>query len=90
MLKRLRSKQSIHKPVDVLTTLRRDLARITAGTAIRIKVEQSGHPIPLRPKVESAVLNVAQQAVTNALRHSGQNHTCHDRFPGRSCGSSDP
>ena len=71
MLKQLRSKQSIHKPVDVLTTLRRDLARITAGTAIRIKVEQSGHPIPLRPKVESAVLNVGQQAVTNALRHSG-------------------
>ena len=71
MLKQLRSKQSINKPVDVLATLKRDLTRLVAGTPIRIKVEQSGHPIPLRPKVESAVLNVAQQAVTNALRHSG-------------------
>lgn len=71
MLKQLRSKQPTTAPVDILTTLRRDLSRLTTGTPIRIKIEQSGHPIPLRPKVESAVLNVAQQGVTNALRHSG-------------------
>jgi ligand-binding sensor domain-containing protein/signal transduction histidine kinase len=71
MLKQLRTKQTKPTAIDLLDTLRRDLARLVAGTAIKIKVEQSGHPIPLQPKVESAVLNVAQQAATNALRHSG-------------------
>ncbi len=71
MLKQLRTKQTKPTAIDLLETLRRDLARLVAGTPIKIKVEQSGHPIPLQPKVESAVLNVAQQAATNALRHSG-------------------
>ncbi|MBC3881606.1 GAF domain-containing protein [Undibacterium sp. LX40W] len=71
MLKQLRTKQTKPTAIDLLDTLRRDLARLVAGTPIKIKVEQSGHPIPLQAKVESAVLNVAQQAATNALRHSG-------------------
>ncbi len=71
MLKQLRTKQSKSTAIDMLETLRRDLARLVAGTPIKIKVEQIGHPIPLQPKVESAVLNIAQQAATNALRHSG-------------------
>lgn len=70
LLKALRSaKLKQHKPIHLLDTLRRDLPRLIMGTGIVVEVQQEGEVIPLNGEVELALFRIAQESVTNALRH---------------------
>jgi signal transduction histidine kinase len=54
---------------DLATALSEMAGRLTAGSAIR--VEAAGESRRLPSAVESHLLRIAQEAVTNALRHAG-------------------
>jgi signal transduction histidine kinase/ligand-binding sensor domain-containing protein len=71
LLNQLRSKKNKTEQIDLVAALRRDLPRLTVGTAIEVSVAQHGQPVALAAKLELALFRVAQEAVTNALRHSG-------------------
>jgi signal transduction histidine kinase/ligand-binding sensor domain-containing protein len=71
LLKQLRSKKIKPPPIDLINALQRDLPRLTAGTAIKVHVEQQGQLIALPATMELVFFRIAQEAVTNALRHSG-------------------
>jgi signal transduction histidine kinase len=45
--------------------------QITGDTGLRIEVETTGDAIPLSEIVEENLLRIAQEAVTNAVKHSG-------------------
>ena len=70
-LNQLRSKKNKPDQIDLVDALRRDLPRLTVGTAIQVNVTQHGQPMALAAKLELVLFRVAQEAVTNALRHSG-------------------
>ena len=44
--------------------------RVTAGTEIRTEVRVNGVYRPLRERVEDELMRIAQEAVTNAVRHA--------------------
>ncbi len=70
LLNALRSaKKKQHTPINLVDTLRRDLPRLTVGTAIEVEVQQEGEVMPLNGEVELALFRIAQESVTNALRH---------------------
>ncbi|MEN9867930.1 MAG: hypothetical protein RL748_3520 [Pseudomonadota bacterium] len=71
LLKQLRNKKNQLPPIDLVNALRRDLPRLTVGTAIKVEVEQHGQLIELQATLELTLFRIAQEAVTNALRHSG-------------------
>ncbi|HEX4845218.1 MAG TPA: two-component regulator propeller domain-containing protein, partial [Geothrix sp.] len=54
---------------DLLGSLRILSDRLLAGTGIQVELAQSGTPRPLGPRVEEELLRMAQEALTNALRH---------------------
>jgi signal transduction histidine kinase len=56
---------------DLAAALRDMGARATAGTDIRFDVVVRGKARRLRPRVENEIFRVAQEALTNAVRHSG-------------------
>ena len=55
---------------DLADALRRLLAR-PLPNGVSGSLEQGGVPWPLSPPVESALLRIAQEAITNAARHAG-------------------
>ncbi len=71
LLKQLRSKKIKPPPIDLINALQRDLPRLTVGTSIKVSVEQCGQLIALPATLELVFFRIAQEAVTNALRHSG-------------------
>ncbi|MEN9867937.1 MAG: hypothetical protein RL748_3527, partial [Pseudomonadota bacterium] len=71
LLQALRSKTGQIAPVNLVQALQRDLPRLTVGTHIQVSVEQHGSMRPMLAKQELVLFRVAQEAVTNALRHSG-------------------
>lgn len=54
---------------DLLDSLRILSDRLLAGTGIQVELAQSGTPRPLGPRTEEELLRMAQEALTNALRH---------------------
>lgn len=46
----------------------------TQGTQIEVSVRAAGSQKPLQARVETNLLRIAQEAVTNAVRHSGARH----------------
>jgi signal transduction histidine kinase len=54
---------------DLLGGLRSLADRMLAGTDIQVELEQVGEPRPLRNRLEEELLRMAQEMLTNALRH---------------------
>jgi signal transduction histidine kinase len=54
---------------DLLGGLRSLADRMLAGTDIQVELEQIGNPRPLRTRTEEELLRMAQEMLTNALRH---------------------
>lgn len=54
---------------DLLGALRFLSDRLLAGTGIRVELAQTGEPKRLDPQLEAELLRMAQEALTNALRH---------------------
>lgn len=71
LLNQLRNQKNKPPPMKLIDALRRDLPRLTVGTAIKVSVEQMGRSFALAATVELALFRIAQEAVTNALRHGG-------------------
>jgi signal transduction histidine kinase len=70
LLNALRSvKKKQHSAINLVDTLRRDLPRLTVGTSIVLEVQQEGQVVALNGDVELALFRIAQESVTNALRH---------------------
>lgn len=61
---------------DLATRLSRLTARATEGSVPRIKLKSkiSGAYRPIAPKTEAELLKIAQEAVTNAVRHAKPSH----------------
>jgi signal transduction histidine kinase/ligand-binding sensor domain-containing protein len=70
LLNQLRLKKSPPPPIGIVQALRRDLPRLTVGTPIKVIVEQHGDLIALQGALELVLFRIAQEAVTNALRHA--------------------
>ncbi len=60
-----------HRPegTNLLGALRVLSDRLLAGTEIQVELAQTGEPRPLGRRVEEELLRMAQEALTNALRH---------------------
>lgn len=60
-----------HPPegMDLLGALRTLADRLLAGTEIQVELTQVGQPKPLGRRQEGELLRMAQEALTNALRH---------------------
>jgi ligand-binding sensor domain-containing protein/signal transduction histidine kinase len=70
LLNALRSaKKKQHTRINLVDTLRRDLPRLTMGTSIVVEVQEEGQAETLNGDVELALFRIAQESVTNALRH---------------------
>lgn len=54
---------------DLLGALRSLSDRLLTGTDIQVELVQTGEPRPLGPRLEEELLRMAQEALTNALRH---------------------
>jgi signal transduction histidine kinase/ligand-binding sensor domain-containing protein len=54
---------------DLLGALRTLADRLLAGTDIQVELAQTGTPRPLRSRLEEELLRMAQEMLTNALRH---------------------
>jgi signal transduction histidine kinase/ligand-binding sensor domain-containing protein len=54
---------------DLITALEDAGARATAGSQVRFRLTVSGAPYRCTPAVESELLRIAQEALTNAIRH---------------------
>jgi signal transduction histidine kinase/ligand-binding sensor domain-containing protein len=55
---------------DLAAQLAKMADRVTAGTEIRTEVRVNGVYRPLRERVEDELMRIAQEAVTNAVRHA--------------------
>src|SRR5206468_4264585 len=56
---------------DLASSLRALLEEATAGTSVRGEFTARGAPRPLPALVEDHLLRVGQEALSNALKHSG-------------------
>ncbi len=69
-----RSVWALRPPVlessDLSTALRQMLDRLIPGTMIQAQVTVKGEPYSLPPQTETELLRIAQEAVTNALKHA--------------------
>ncbi len=54
---------------DLLSALKTLADRLLAGTGIQVELAQTGQPRALRPQLEDDLLRMAQELLTNALRH---------------------
>jgi len=64
-------RQEEHGPTPLAEALGRFLDWMTAGTEVRATLEILGRPRRLSPGAQEELLRIAQEAFTNALRHSG-------------------
>lgn len=65
----LRAPNAVSRSIaDRLTTI---VSTMTSGLAVRGTVEVHGDPLVTDPDVEHHLIRIAQEALTNALRHSG-------------------
>ncbi len=69
LLMRLRSAQNKPAQINLVDALKRDLPRLTVGTRIEVEVIQTGQARVLQADLELGLFRIAQEAVTNALRH---------------------
>ena len=80
-----RSRADVHRTVwdlrahglagrDVVTVLRERTAAMVAGCAVEIAVETEGAALPLPDFIAGNLLLLAQEAVTNALKHAHAQH----------------
>jgi ligand-binding sensor domain-containing protein/two-component sensor histidine kinase len=56
---------------DLAAQLAKMADRVTAGTEIRAEVRVNGAYRPLAERVEGELMRIAQEAVTNSVRHAG-------------------
>jgi len=70
------ARRSIHalrlkalETADFSTALRRLLAQIIQGTTTHTTLTVEGVPLPLAPDVEENLFRIAQEAMSNAIRH---------------------
>jgi signal transduction histidine kinase len=56
---------------DVATALLHTSQQIAQGTQLRVEIETEGPPRPLPEIVEENLLRIGQEALTNAVKHSG-------------------
>jgi signal transduction histidine kinase/ligand-binding sensor domain-containing protein len=68
----LRSQSSEHQ--DFAARIANAAKQITQSSSARVEVQVHGAYRPLAPKVEDEVFRIAQEAVVNAVRHSGAEH----------------
>jgi len=59
---------------DLATALSETARQMTEGTSVHAEVLVSGNDRRLSAQIENNVLRIAQEALTNALRHSGANN----------------
>jgi signal transduction histidine kinase len=59
---------------DLAAGLERSARTLTAGTGIEIAMQTTGGPLGMGAEAEWEVLRIGQEAVTNAVRHSGCRH----------------
>ena len=57
---------------DLATALRRTVVQVTLGTTLEVDITLPDAAEPLRPAVEAEVLRIAQEAVTNTLKHAAR------------------
>jgi ligand-binding sensor domain-containing protein/signal transduction histidine kinase len=70
LLLHLRNAQSKPSRINLVDALKRDLPRLTVGTRISLEVVQNGKEVVLPAELELGLFRIAQEAVTNALRHA--------------------
>lgn len=58
---------------SIKTAIDRLVRQLSDGSGIRVTFSAQGHPVPMASDVESNLLRVAQEAITNAMKHSGGN-----------------
>jgi signal transduction histidine kinase len=56
---------------SLLEALRQSGERLTDGTGVSVEVIQTGEPRPLSELQEENLLRIAQEGLTNAIKHSG-------------------
>ena len=59
---------------DLGTALRAFAEQAAASTAMTVDVDVTGTPARRVPRVEEQLLRIGQEAITNAVRHSGGSH----------------
>lgn len=59
------------KQESLAVLLEQSAMTLTAGTGIDFVLEQQGKAAPLGPELEWDVMRIGQEAITNAVRHSG-------------------
>jgi signal transduction histidine kinase len=59
---------------DLIDALRDSVTRATSGHDVQVAFEQAGERRRLSSNVEHQLLRIAQEAVLNAVRHSGATH----------------
>jgi len=58
-------------PGDLGVALSRLIARLAEGRAVACRADVEGPPVPLGHEIEGSLFRIAQEAVTNALKHAG-------------------
>ena len=58
---------------SIKTALDRLVRQLSDDSGIRVTFSVQGHPVPMSSDVESNLLRVTQEAITNAMKHSGGN-----------------
>ncbi|MBV9848360.1 MAG: sensor histidine kinase [Armatimonadetes bacterium] len=63
---------------DLYGALRTLLGQMTAGTDLCARCRVAGTPYPLSPEVETHLLRIGQEALTNTLKHARASELCLD------------
>jgi PAS domain S-box-containing protein len=58
---------------SITTALDRLVRQLSDESVTRVKFSATGEPVPMAPDIESNLLRISQEAITNAMRHSGGN-----------------
>ncbi len=58
---------------NITTALDRLVRQLSDDSVARVKFSATGEPAPMSPDIESNLLRISQEAITNAMKHSGGN-----------------